>query len=180
GMDLIFLVVLTGAAGALLVGWERHWLIAVVVLGFWVCWALISSAEIQRTLAERGTIDHCVVENVSNVPNALAVDDDLKCSHGPDTVMGAPWSWRKGMSVTVLWDPSQRISRRPTNLPSDSRIKFRLGVGAAGIAAVLILVDTLIEACRRPKLLTYQQTRDATLPTIHRTALRASPKGRHR
>jgi hypothetical protein len=115
----------------------------------------------ERTLAERGRTDNCLVgdqkkNETSQIVYAYPYSYPdkrteyvyrLKCPAGGPDVMVTTHNAEKGAIVSVRWDPSGRIDPRPAYevTPAES---FQLAVGAGCASAFLVLLDVMIDVRR--------------------------------
>lgn len=149
-------------------GCNREWPGVLAFTGLMICWGLAGEAMEERTLAERGRTDNCLVEAkkkeeiVQPIGRSAMVTiryvHHLQCQGGgPDRMVtyDSAVAFDEGTFVTVLWDPSQRIAPQPAGRQGDSRRKFRLAVGAASAGALFVLLDVLIDVrCHlRPRMM---------------------------
>lgn len=143
-------------------GYIRYKLLALTAAtGFGACLVLIFIAGEERTLAERGQTANCLVETVvleyreELLPSGHGVYfvseyvHHLQCPQGgPDKMVTGSRIADKGTSVAVLWDPLWRIAPQPARSLNDDRTLFWLGVGAACVGALVLLLDALLDVRR--------------------------------
>lgn len=151
--------------------------------GFAACLVLTLYAEGERTLAERGRTAHCLVETmridhhyeVGAFPLTYPVSDyvyHLRCPQGgPDRmVTGSPIA-NKGASVTVLWDPLQRVPPQPVRRLDNYMILFWLATGSASVGVLFILLDALIDPRDNGRTQLGEDAADETLSSLLDSAI---------